>query len=80
MSVFEKVQEIFQDVFDDTTLEIKREYSSADIEDWDSLAQINLITQMEKEFNLKFNMNDIIKLQNIGDMIDLIEKKQNEQL
>lgn len=80
MDIFSKVQDIFREVFDDETLEIKREFSSKDIEDWDSLAQINLIVAMEKEFGLKFNMNDIIKLANIGDMIDLIEKKNNEQI
>ncbi len=78
MDNFEKLQTIFRDVFDDESLNIKREYSAADIEDWDSLAQINLIVAIEKEFNLKFNINDITALANIGDMLDLIEKKINE--
>ena len=78
MSVFEKVEKIFQQVFDDENLKIKREFSSKDIEDWDSLAQINLIVAMEKEFNLKFNISEISSLENIGDMIDLIERKIGE--
>ena len=78
MSVFEKVEKIFHEVFDDENLKIKREFSSKDIEDWDSLAQINLIVAMEKEFNLKFNIAEISSLENIGDMIDLIERKISE--
>ncbi|MBF0208629.1 MAG: acyl carrier protein, partial [Oligoflexia bacterium] len=41
---------------------------------WDSLANINLIVAMEKEFHVKFNMKDIQKLTNVADMIDLITK------
>ncbi|MBR2526176.1 acyl carrier protein [bacterium] len=78
MDNFEKLQTIFREVFDDESLNIKREYSAADIEDWDSLAQINLIVAIEKEFNLKFNINEISALENIGDMLDLIERKLNE--
>ena len=72
------MEKIFQEVFDDENLKIKREFSSKDIEDWDSLAQINLIVAMEKEFNLKFNIAEISSLENIGDMIDLIERKISE--
>lgn len=69
-----KVQEIFQDVFDDSDLVITRETSGPDIEEWDSLNNINLIIRMEKEFALKFNIADILKLENVGGMIDLIDK------
>ena len=73
--LFKIVNEIFIDVFDDNSLIIKEDTNADDIEDWDSLANINLVVAMEKEFNLKFNINDIEKLNNVGDMIDLIKKK-----
>ena len=73
--LFKIVNEIFIDVFDDNSPIIKEDTNADDIEDWDSLANINLVVAMEKEFNLKFNINDIEKLNNVGDMIDLIKKK-----
>ena len=73
--LFKIVNEIFIDVFDDNSLIIKEDTNADDIEDWDSLANINLVVAMEKEFNLKFNINEIEKLNNVGDMIDLIKKK-----
>ncbi|MCL2365874.1 MAG: acyl carrier protein [Oscillospiraceae bacterium] len=66
---------IFQDVFDDTTIEITDEMSAKDIEDWDSLAQIDLIVASEGTFNVKFGISEIAQLKNIGDMLDLIERK-----
>ena len=42
------VQDIFRDNFDDDTLEITRATCADDIEDWDSLEQINLRTAIEK--------------------------------
>ena len=71
----EKLQEIFRDIFDDEGLIISEEMSAADIEDWDSLAQINLIIAIEQEFKVKFNLEEISQLKNIGEMINLIESK-----
>lgn len=70
--VFEKVTDIFRDVFDDDSLVIVDSTNSDDIEDWDSLEHIALIVSMEKEFNLKFDIKRINKLENVGQMVDLI--------
>ena len=57
-AILEAVQEIFRDNFDDDTLEITRATCADDIEDWDSLEQINLLTAIEKKFNIKFKLAD----------------------
>lgn len=75
MDILEKIQNIFRDFFDDETLILARETTADDIEDWDSLAQINLIVACEEEFNTSFDINDISKLKNIGDMVDLVASK-----
>ena len=56
------VQDIFRDNFDDDTLEITRATCADDIEDWDSLEQINLLTAIEKKFNIKFKLSDVLWL------------------
>lgn len=71
----EKVQSIFQDVFDDEKLVISESTSGPDIEDWDSLSNVDLIVAMENEFKIKFNIREIQTLKNVGDMIKLIEKE-----
>ena len=73
--IFAKVQAIFRDVFDDENLALTRETNAEDIEDWDSLMQIRLVVAMEKEFQIKFDIMEVQLLQNVGEMMDLIEKK-----
>mgnify|MGYP001088357691 FL=1 len=76
--VFDEVQKIFQAVFDDDELMISDSTNSDDIEDWNSLEHINLIIAMEKRSQLKFDIKEVGKLKDVGEMIDLIERKLNE--
>ena len=76
--IMEKVNEIFRDVFDDEDLIITDSTNSDDIEDWDSLEHISLIISMEKEFNLKFDIKEVNKLENVGQMVDMIREKLEE--
>lgn len=78
MTSKERLQEIFRDVFDDEELEITENTSAKDIEDWDSLAQINLIIAIEKEFGIKFNLEEISKLKTIGEILEMIKYKDGE--
>ncbi|MBQ9550197.1 MAG: acyl carrier protein [Lachnospiraceae bacterium] len=73
--LFEKITEIFREEFDDDSLVIVDETNAADIEDWDSLAQVELVMTMEKEFNMKFNIKEVRELKNVGEMADLIMSK-----
>ncbi len=70
--VFEEVRKIFRDNFDDEELVIVDETNSKDIEDWDSIEHINLVIAMEKRFGLKFDISEVGKLANVGEMVDLI--------
>lgn len=72
--VFERVTKVFRDVFDDEELVISDETTAADIEDWDSLTHITLISEIEDEFGYKFGMKDVLGLKNVGEMIDLLVK------
>lgn len=73
--VKEKLQEIFRDIFDDDTLVIENSTTAADIEDWDSLAHIQLIAAIEKAFHVKFTLKEVVSAENVGAFIRLIENK-----
>ncbi|MEA5050595.1 MAG: acyl carrier protein [Oscillospiraceae bacterium] len=73
--ISEKVNGIFRDIFDDDTLVITDETTAADIEDWDSLEQINILVAMEKTFGIKFSVGEVEGLKNVGEMMDLIASK-----
>jgi acyl carrier protein len=76
--IMKRVTDIFRDVFDDEELMIYDSTNSDDIEDWDSLEHISLIVSMEKEFGLKFDIKEVNRLENVGEMIDLIKRKLDE--
>jgi len=73
--VFEIVNEIFRDVFDDDELEITDVTTAEDIEDWDSLEQINLIVAMQSRFGVRFSVEEAYSTANVGEMVDLIISK-----
>jgi len=75
LDLLPEVQEIFRDIFDNENLVITRESNASTVEDWDSLAHVNLVTAIEKRYKIRFGLGELQELKNVGDMIELIEKK-----
>lgn len=73
--IFEKLTAVFQDIFDDGDITIGENTSAADIEDWDSLTHIMLLSAVEDKFGIKFDMKAVQGLKNVGGMVDLIEEQ-----
>lgn len=74
MKTWEAVTAIFREEFQNDTLVVNETTNADDIADWDSLANINLVVAMEREFGIKIDIDDYQKIQNVGDMVKLIEK------
>ena len=64
--VYATLNEVFQDVFDDESIEVNDETTSDDIEDWESFEQINLSAAVEEELGMKFNMAQAVIMNNAG--------------
>ena len=73
--ILEKMNDIFRTYFDDETIQLQESTTATDIDEWDSLAQVGLILISERTFSLKFSMDEIDKLANVGEMVDLINAK-----
>ena len=73
--ILTQLQPIFQDILDQPDLVTTRESNAQNVEDWDSLAHINLVTSIERHFKIKFALGELQELKNVGEMIDLIEQK-----
>lgn len=70
--VYETLNGVFQDVFDDESIMVHDETTSEDVDGWDSLEHINLIAAVEQEFGVKFNMGQVVSMKNVGEMVDII--------
>jgi len=75
MVTLEHLEPIFRLVFDDETIVLSSKTTADDINSWDSLSHMNLVTAVELKFQIKFALGELQKLKNVGDMLDLINRK-----
>ncbi len=76
--IYERLNEVFQDVFDDDSLTVNENTTAADIEDWDSLSHITLIAAVEDEFRMKFSMKEVVEMKNVGEMAAIIAARRKK--
>jgi len=72
--VYERLNKVFQDVFDDETIEVQDDTTADDIDEWDSFEHINLVVAVEEEFSFKIPMGKVVTMKNVGEMVDIILK------
>ena len=65
--------EIFQDILDVKKGTVSLETTSSDIDQWDSVATVNIIVALEEEFRIKFKLEDIQTLETVQDFVDLVQ-------
>ena len=70
-----KLTNIFKSVFENQSLVLTNELSANDVDNWDSLTHMLLISEIENEFSIKFKLKDLNKMKNVGDLITIIESK-----
>ncbi|MBP1573534.1 MAG: acyl carrier protein [Oscillospiraceae bacterium] len=70
--VYERLNDVFRDVFDDEDIEVDASTVSDDIEDWDSMMHITLIGAVEDEFGVRFKMGEVSTMKNVGEMVRII--------
>jgi acyl carrier protein len=76
--ITQRLQKVFRKVFDDDDLVLSEETTSAQIDGWDSIAHMNLIIAVEKEFGVRFAAPELAALKDsaVGEMIKLVSSKQ----
>jgi acyl carrier protein len=73
--IYTRLTELFEDVFDEDSIELTPALSAKDVDGWDSLTHIRLILTIERAFKIKFSTSEIGKLENVGDLVKLIQSK-----
>ena len=74
-AIWDKLTQIFHEIFEDDQIIIDPETTADDIEEWDSLSHIPLMIAIEKAFGMRFNTGEVAKLVNVGEMVESIAKK-----
>lgn len=73
--ILAKLEVLFREVFNDKSLIIRNDMTANDVEHWDSLTHMLLITEIENEFKIKLRLKELNKMRNVADMIELIKSK-----
>jgi acyl carrier protein len=73
--VLSDVSKICREVFSDPQLEVKLTTTAKDVPGWDSMTNLFLIDAIEKRFQFKFKLDEIMNARNIGELCDIIEER-----
>ena len=73
--IFERLNTVFRDFFDDEDIELDEETTADDIDDWDSLNHITLRAAVEDEFGIRFTMGEVSGMKNVGEMAQIIKDR-----
>lgn len=68
MEIHERLEQVFRDVFNDDSLELRDDMSSRDIDGWDSMAHVNLMFSIESAFGIQFKGNELAEFRDIGEL------------
>lgn len=73
--IIKKLTPVFHEVFSDNTIVLRDDMTAADVENWDSLTHMLMITKVEEVFGIRFKLRELNKLKNVGDLCDTVLAK-----
>lgn len=73
--IIEKLTNVFHEVFNDNSIVLRDDMTAKDVENWDSLTHMLMITKVEEVFGIKFKLKELNKLKQVSDLIATVESK-----
>ena len=74
----EEVRKLLSGIFEvvlNQPVQLTDKMTPDDIDNWDSLTNMTIISEIESQWGIKFKLRDIIRMKTVGDIIDTILKK-----
>jgi acyl carrier protein len=78
MDTLARLEQVFHNIFEDDSIKLTRETTAQDIEAWDSVQHVTLMLEIESEFKVRFSTSEMAYLKNVGELVDLIDKKMKK--
>ncbi|HEX7506486.1 MAG TPA: acyl carrier protein [Polyangia bacterium] len=75
MKCLEVLNHVFQQVFANPALTITPEMTPNDIDGWDSMAHVNLVSAVQLRFKIKFENKELRSIRTVGDLAKLVDSK-----
>jgi acyl carrier protein len=76
--ILSQVNILFKKIFENENISVNMETTANDVDEWDSLNHTAMISEMERHFNIKFKLKEMLGFKNVGDMVNTIHSKLQE--
>jgi acyl carrier protein len=73
--IYSRLTEVFQDVFDNDSIELSPKTTARDVAGWDSVNHVNLIAATEMRFGIRFKTTELESMHNVGELVAAIAAK-----
>ena len=73
--ILARVRDVFVRFFDNPRLNVSPETTAATVPGWDSLANVELMVEVEQSFGIRFRTGEVASLKNVGELVSLIAKR-----
>lgn len=73
--VHQRLEEIARKIFDDDSLLLTESTTPADVPGWDSLAHVNFMFSVEREFDLQLSEDEFVGFEDIGGLKRILAEK-----
>lgn len=70
----EEIVKIIADILEVDVCDIEMDTAVGDLPEWDSMHYLQIIAELEKVYNIKFNASDLAELEDVSDLISLVEE------
>jgi acyl carrier protein len=75
VEILDRVQEVFGRFFDIPGLQVTPDTTAAVVPGWDSLANVELMVEVEQAFGIRFRTGEVASLKNVGELVALIARR-----
>ncbi len=70
-----RISDVLISILEHENFEMHDELTARDVDGWDSLSHMMIITKIEEEFSIRFKLRDLNKLKNMGSLVSVIQSK-----
>ncbi|MCL6294976.1 acyl carrier protein [Jejuia spongiicola] len=73
--ILEKVSAAFSSILEHNNFQLKDETTADDVDGWESITHMMIISEIEKTFSIKFKLMDLMNMNSVGDLLNTIESE-----
>jgi len=74
-TIKERISNVLISILEHSNFEMHDELTAKDVDGWDSLSHMMIITKIEEEFGIRFKLRELNKLKNMGALVSLVQSK-----